>query len=66
MDDLKKAFDSIEETFDRGFETMDRGFERQEAQAKRHFEELIAKIDEITLETTKRIEEKRRFDELVS
>lgn len=59
LEQLKKSINRLGETFDRGFE-------RQEAQAKRHFGELVAKIDENTSAETKRFDElNQRRDELM-
>jgi hypothetical protein len=60
MDELKKELQTLQESFDQGLEsleiTMAQAFQRQEAQAKRHFEELVTRIDEMALADTQRHE----------
>ncbi|MBB5329409.1 hypothetical protein [Tunturiibacter gelidoferens] len=60
MEDLKKELQSLRELLDQGLEsleiTMAQAFVRQEAQAKEHFEERVAEIDEMTSAATQRHE----------
>jgi hypothetical protein len=53
MEELKQRIQELRESIDRGFDSA-------EVQAKARFDELIAKIDEITLA------EIQRFDELTA
>jgi hypothetical protein len=57
LDKLKKdildMMEPIHHSLNRVQETLDRGFQSAEAQAKGHFEQLVAKLDERTLELTR-------------